>query len=279
MNQDMLIEKLKEYYLSGCKKPLPNVEKGIRESLSTQREEERIAIMREAFGIQVKGKRILEIGSGLGTFNIVCQQNGGDCYGIEPDSVKVGICLDRLDNAGVHRKILRSVGEDLPFGDRTFDLVVSFQVLEHTQIPEKVLRETVRVLKPGGFIHFVVPNYNSFWEGHYGIIWLPQFPRFLAKIYLRCTGRDADFLDEIQYTTPSRIVKAFAGEKVEILNLGIDIWEKRLETAAFSTWGSTGIMMKLTKIVHRLKLIPVVKYLGRKLEFYYPIILVARKLG
>ncbi|MDE0186731.1 MAG: class I SAM-dependent methyltransferase [Candidatus Poribacteria bacterium] len=279
MNQDMLIEKLKEYYLSGCKKPLPNVEKGIRESLSTQREEERIAIMRDVFGIQVIGKRILEIGSGLGTFNIVCQQNGGDCYGIEPDSVKVGISLDRLDNAGVRRKILRSVGEDLPFGDRTFDLVVSFQVLEHTQIPEKVMRETVRVLKPGGYIHFVVPNYNSFWEGHYGIIWLPQFPRSLAKIYLRCTGRDADFLDEIQYTTPSRIVKAFAGEKVEILNLGIDMWEKRLETAAFSTWGSTGIMMKLTKIVHRLKLIPVVKYLGRKLEFYYPIILVARKLG
>ncbi len=279
MNQDMLIEKLKEYYLSGCKKPLPNVEKGIRESLSTQREEERIAIMRDVFGIQVKGKRILEIGSGLGTFNIVCQQHGGDCYGIEPDSVKAGISLDRLENAGVRKKILRSVGEDLPFGDRTFDLVVSFQVLEHTQIPEKVMRETVRVLKPGGYIHFVVPNYNSFWEGHYGIIWLPQFPRSLAKIYLRCTGRDADFLDEIQYTTPSRIVKAFAGEKVEILNLGIDMWEKRLETAAFSTWGSTGIMMKLTKIVHRLKLIPVVKYLGRKLEFYYPIILVARKLG
>lgn len=279
MNQDMLIEKLKEYYLSGCKKPLPNVEKGIRESLSTQREEERIAIMRDVFGIQVKGKRILEIGSGLGTFNIVCQQHGGDCYGVEPDSVKAGISLDRLDNAGVRKKILRSVGEDLPFGDRTFDLVVSFQVLEHTQIPEKVMRETVRVLKPGGYIHFVVPNYNSFWEGHYGIIWLPQFPRSLAKIYLKCTGRDADFLDEIQYTTPSRIVKAFAGEKVEILNLGIDMWEKRLETAAFSTWGSTGIMMKLTKIVHRLKLIPVVKYLGRKLEFYYPIILVARKLG
>ena len=277
MDQELLIEKLKEYYLTGCKKPLPNVEKGIRESLSTQREEERIAIMRDVFGIQVKGKQILEIGSGLGTFNIVCQQNGGDCYGIEPDSMKVDVALDRLDDAGVSRNILRGVGEDLPFGDATFDLVVSFQVLEHTQIPEKVLQETVRVLKPGGYIHFVVPNYNSFWEGHYGMIWLPQFPRPLAKFYLRCAGRDADFLDEIQYTTPSRILKALAHENVEILNLGIEMWEKRLETAAFSTWGSTGIMMKLTKILHRLRLIPLVKFLGRKLEFYYPIILVARK--
>ena len=138
--------------------------------------------MRDVFGIQVKGKRVLEIGSGLGSFNIVCQQNGGDCYGIEPDSMKVGVALDLLDDAGVPRNLLRSVGEHLPFGDATFDLVVSFQVLEHTQIPEKVLQETVRVLKPGGYIHFVVPNYNSFWEGHYGIIWLPQFPRSLAKI-------------------------------------------------------------------------------------------------
>ena len=277
MDQDLLIEKLKEYYLTGCEKPLPNVEKGIRESLSMQREEERIAIMRDVFGIQVKGKRILEIGSGLGTFNIVCQQNGGDCYGIEPDSMKVGVSLDLLDDARVSRNILRGVGEDLPFGDATFDLIVSFQVLEHTQIPEMVLQETVRVLKPGGYIHFVVPNYNSFWEGHYGIIWLPQFPRSLAKIYLRCAGRDADFLDEIQYTTPSRILKALARENVEIINLGIEMWEKRLETAAFSTWGSTGIMMKLTKILHRLRIVPIVKYLGKKLEFYYPIILVARK--
>lgn len=277
MNQDLLIEKLKDYYLTGCRKPLPNVEKGIRESLSMQREEERIAIMRDIFGIQVKGKRVLEIGSGLGTFNIVCQQHGGECYGIEPDSMKVGVAFDRLDDAGVGRNILRGVGEDLPFRDATFDLVVSFQVLEHTQSPEKVLQETVRVLKPGGYIHFVIPNYNSFWEGHYGIIWLPQFPRFLAKIYLRCTGRDADFLDEIQYTTPSRILNALASENVEILNLGIEMWEKRLESAAFSTWGSTGTMMKLTKILHRLRLIPIMKYLGRKLEFYYPIILVARK--
>ena len=34
MNQDQIVEKLTEYYLTGCKKPLPNVEKGIKESLS-----------------------------------------------------------------------------------------------------------------------------------------------------------------------------------------------------------------------------------------------------
>ena len=277
MDRDILVEKLTTYYLTGYKRPLPNVEKSIRESLSMEREAERIAMMRDVFGLEIKGKRILEIGSGLGLFNIVCQQRGGHCYGIEPDPMKVEISLDLVDEPGIKRNMMRGVGEDLPFRDATFDLVLSFQVLEHTQIPERVLKETVRVLKPGGYIHFVVPNYNSFWEGHYGLIWLPQFPRPLAKMYVRIADRDADFLDEIQYITPSRIPRALKGEKLEILNLGVETWEKRLESASFSTWGSTGTMMKLTQILHKLRIIPIVKYLGRKLGFYYPIILVARK--
>ena len=96
-------------------------------------------------------------------------------------------------------------------------------------------------------------------------------------MYVRIADRDADFLDEIQYITPSRIPRALKGEKLEILNLGVETWEKRLESASFSTWGSTGTMMKLTQILHKLRIIPIVKYLGRKLGFYYPIILVARK--
>ena len=277
MNQHILIAKLKDYYSKKYKKPFPNLEKSLREVLSSEREEERLAIMQEEFGLEIEGKKVLEIGSGLGLFNIVCQQQGIDCYGIEPDWVMLQISLELLNEAGLKRNAINGIGENLPLMDNTFDFIVSFQVLEHTQNPEKVLKESLRVLKPGGYIYFVIPNYNSFWEGHYGLIWFPRLPKIIAKIYVRCTGRDADFLDELQYTTPRRIHNAFKNEKVEILNLGVEMWEKRLETASFSTWGSIGVMMKLTKLLHRLRIIPVVKYLGRKFEFYYPIILVARK--
>ena len=169
--------------------------------------------------------------------------------------MELGISLKLIDEAGVKRNVVQGMGENLPFRDATFDLVVSFQVLEHTQSPERVLKEAVRTLKIGGYIYFVIPNYNSFWEGHYGLIWLPQFPKYLAKIYVRCAGKAPDFLDELQYTTPARIRKALRREKLEILNLGIEMWEKRLETASFSAWGSTGTLMKLTKLLHKLKVV------------------------
>tara|TARA_Y100000815_G_scaffold149180_1_gene134890 strand:- start:2673 stop:3374 length:702 start_codon:yes stop_codon:yes gene_type:complete len=41
-------------------------------------------------------------------------------------------------------------GDNLPFDDRTFDLVYSYQVMEHVRNPETVLREIARVLVHDG---------------------------------------------------------------------------------------------------------------------------------
>ena len=45
----------------------------------------------------------------------------------------------------------------LPFEDGSFDTVVSFHVLEHTEDPGKVLSEMARVLRPGGIVLLAVP--------------------------------------------------------------------------------------------------------------------------
>src|SRR4051794_38914463 len=47
--------------------------------------------------------------------------------------------------------------DDLPFEDESFDTVVSFHVLEHTERPQAVLREAHRVLRPGGTLLFTTP--------------------------------------------------------------------------------------------------------------------------
>ncbi len=47
--------------------------------------------------------------------------------------------------------------DDLPFGDDSFDTVVSFHVLEHTEEPARVLGEMARVLRPGGRLLLAVP--------------------------------------------------------------------------------------------------------------------------
>jgi SAM-dependent methyltransferase len=49
----------------------------------------------------------------------------------------------------------------LPFPDASFDLVASYQMLEHVPDPEAALREMLRVVRPGGTISIVSPNLLS----------------------------------------------------------------------------------------------------------------------
>ncbi|HEX5712640.1 MAG TPA: class I SAM-dependent methyltransferase, partial [Solirubrobacterales bacterium] len=54
----------------------------------------------------------------------------------------------------------------LPFGDDEFDLVVSFETIEHVEDPETVLDELARVLKPGGLLVVSTPNRDVYTPGN-----------------------------------------------------------------------------------------------------------------
>ena len=49
----------------------------------------------------------------------------------------------------------------LPFSDQSFDTVLCTQVLEHVPEPLDVLRESFRVLRPGGHLVLTAPQYNG----------------------------------------------------------------------------------------------------------------------
>jgi len=51
--------------------------------------------------------------------------------------------------------------QDLSFPDETFDLVITQDVLEHVDHPEKAFSEINRVLKPGGYHIFTIPYHES----------------------------------------------------------------------------------------------------------------------
>lgn len=55
----------------------------------------------------------------------------------------------------------------LPFADQSFDAALCFQVLEHVDRPQEVIREIGRVLKPGGLAFIAAPFfYNLHMEPH-----------------------------------------------------------------------------------------------------------------
>lgn len=49
-----------------------------------------------------------------------------------------------------------AIGEELPFSDGAFDLVVCDNVIDHAERPGRILRELVRVLRPEGTLYFTV---------------------------------------------------------------------------------------------------------------------------
>ena len=152
--------------------------------------------------ISVEGARVLDLGAGLGTLSTEAAVRGARPVALEPGNGWRQIASDRLQQAGGHGVVVAGTGEQLPFQDGSFDLIVSLQVLEHVMDPEAVLREAFRVLRPGGFLYLTCENYLSFWEPHYRVAWLPLLPKPLGSLYLRLRGRSPEFLRaSITYTT------------------------------------------------------------------------------
>ena len=83
-------------------------------------------------------------------------------------------------------------GEMLPFSDESFDLVYSSNVLEHTERPATVLDEALRVLKPGGILHFEMPNFLAYFEGHYMVLEPPILWKGLLPFWIKHVCRRDD---------------------------------------------------------------------------------------
>jgi SAM-dependent methyltransferase len=64
--------------------------------------------------------------------------------------------------------------EALPFGDASFDLVLSYDVFEHVDDPVRAFRELRRVLRPGGHAWLVFPTYLGMRASH--LDYLTQIP-------------------------------------------------------------------------------------------------------
>jgi len=226
-------------------------------------------------------KKILEVGSGFGAFTVFSRAlYGFDITGVEPDHSVLMLARELSELVGVNCIIEECAGENLTFPNEAFDLVYSSNVLEHVQDPVKVLTESIRVLKPGGYLFFTYPNYCSFWEGHYGILWLPCMSKSIAKLYVHLLGRDPSYIDTLQLVNvrfTKRTLKLFM-DQVDVISLGEDLWRDRMLNLKFGEWGLASKIKSMLTLVHK---IPAVIDLGIKIgsltNWYYPIILVLRK--
>jgi SAM-dependent methyltransferase len=186
------------------------------------------------------GACVLDIGSGVGSFVVACRKRGFRAFGIEPDRIGQG---GRISSIQIARRRLESqvfavgIGERLPFADRSFDLVTMNQVMEHVSEQAAVLQEALRVLKDGGAIYIASPNYLRFYEPHYKIKWFPLLPKFLGHWYLKLRGRDPVLLDQLTYTTNTRLRALFRrlGAEYAVVDLHREAFLKKCVKLSFAS--------------------------------------------
>jgi SAM-dependent methyltransferase len=102
-------------------------------------------------GVLLSPLRILEIGCGRGLLLRHLTKLGHHVVGIDPNPVAVSECAK-----GVH--VCVAVGEELPFVDASFDLVLGFDVFEHIPETDRLLSEVRRVLAREGYCLLQTPN-------------------------------------------------------------------------------------------------------------------------
>jgi 2-polyprenyl-3-methyl-5-hydroxy-6-metoxy-1,4-benzoquinol methylase len=106
---------------------------------------------------------ILEIGCGRGEFAVHVAKQGAVVTAIDVGEHLIDAARQLAKINGVECDFVQASATDLPFDDAQFDIVIGLGVLHHMSEEDvsKTMRQTHRVLKPGGRAYFGEPIENS----------------------------------------------------------------------------------------------------------------------
>lgn len=103
--------------------------------------------------------RILEVGSGA--HGLIFGFGAGLKVGVDPLAVDYRQLFPAWQK---NSYTTAAIGEQLPFADQFFDVVLSDNVIDHAEKPLKIVEELIRVLKPGGLLYFTVNVHHPIYE-------------------------------------------------------------------------------------------------------------------
>jgi SAM-dependent methyltransferase len=104
-------------------------------------------------------------------------------------ALTIGVDCD-LEVQAQHRSFhfIQADGCHLPLPAGGFEVVVVNHILEHVSLPDRLLDEVWRVVKPGGLAYLACPNRWCVIEPHYRLPFLSWLPRRWANHYVRWLG-------------------------------------------------------------------------------------------
>jgi SAM-dependent methyltransferase len=155
--------------------------------------------------VDLDGRRILDVGCGLGMYVEKFRQFSSDVHGVDIDADKVAQAGLRLPN------IRQAPAEALPYPDNSFDVILLHEVIEHVDDDHATIREAYRCLAPGGQIIIYAPNRLYPFETHGFYLFGHYFFRLLPFVnWLPDAIRDL-FCPHVRIYTARKIRRLFDG--------------------------------------------------------------------
>ena len=118
-----------------------------------------------------KGKRVLEVGCGIGTDSINFARAGAELTAVDLSGESLRIAEDRASVMGVADRIefVQANAEELTsaVSGGQYDLIYSFGVIHHTPRPDRALAEMRKLAAPGGTLKVMVYHRHS-WK----VLWI-----------------------------------------------------------------------------------------------------------
>jgi len=104
------------------------------------------------------GCRVLEVGCGTGNISVALAQRGARVVGMDVSGPMLDAARRKVPRQGPPLHWVRSLAGALPFPGNSFDGVISVLALDFMADRPGVVREMVRVLRPGGFLGLALLN-------------------------------------------------------------------------------------------------------------------------
>lgn len=118
--------------------------------------EKRYNELLDKFEAYRKTNNLIDLGCSNGLFLECAKKRGWNVYGTEYAQE----CLDYCEQRGI--KVFKSDKLPPEFFQLQFDVVTSFEVIEHINTPNPEMEFVKKILRKGGAFYVTTPNFNSF---------------------------------------------------------------------------------------------------------------------
>lgn len=144
-------------------------------------------VMRAArhFGVPAGPLKVADIGCGAATQCALWARDGHEVHGVDINESLIQLGRERAAAQQLSIELRSGSATTLPWADESMDIVLCPELLEHVADWESVLREAVRVTRPGGVLYVSTTNRLCPSQAEFTLPGYSWYPAPLKRYYER----------------------------------------------------------------------------------------------